>query len=545
MDPKIQKLASLILDALGSDSSVVLKKMIDDEDWVGIINYTIDPKHYTRFTDFGPDYCAAELLRKYPAFPVEIDRKKAARQTFWEAEKQCYRTNQFLSRFIHGTSVPDMDPLAEFLRRVRKRVGGMIGSGPGSFTREGGFGPGATYGNRGKLVLIPDKLEGRPQATRDAWDYLPVKVDYLNSRFWDIHKDIPEQVTGNRFTTVPKTSKTDRGICIEPVINLFYQKGLGAVMRRRLKKSGLDIQHGQPRNGVLATFGSETGQYATIDLSAASDTVCTALVRLCVPRRWFESLYALRSARTEIDGKVVLLEKFSSMGNGYTFELETCLFAAIAAEVMVLCGVEPRFGHNVLVYGDDIVVPSKVYGLLTKTLSSLGFIPNPKKSFNSGYFRESCGTDAFGGQVVRPFRIDSEDDGLQFWLSSANRLKVMFKSLDLWSPKALKAWRYCVSQVPTRHRLFGPERLGDICIHDGEESWIVRDGSNFPDRSPLSIPGTKWCRVNSVRTKPIPWSHWKDDVTLAARVFQLGDHSLGCSGRGCITSLGLSWVSVS
>jgi hypothetical protein len=54
------------------------------------------------------------------------------------------------------------------------------------------------------------------------------------------------------------------------------------------------------------------------------------------------------------------------------------------------------------IYGDDIIIPTDVYPEVVQSLSSLGMKVNESKSFSTGKFRESCGIDAYDGQVVTP-----------------------------------------------------------------------------------------------------------------------------------------------
>jgi hypothetical protein len=83
------------------------------------------------------------------------------------------------------------------------------------------------------------------------------------------------------------------------------------------------------------------------------------------------------------------------MGNGYTFELESLLFWALAKSVTQVDDI-------VSVYGDDIIVPSAVVPTLQKVFDYVGFTLNMDKSFWTGQFRESCGKHYFNGYDVSP-----------------------------------------------------------------------------------------------------------------------------------------------
>jgi len=116
-----------------------------------------------------------------------------------------------------------------------------------------------------------------------------------------------------------------RSICVEPGLTSFYQLALGEEIRRRLLRVGVDIRD-QTRNQLLAREGSVTGLLATIDLSSASDTMSYELIRYLLPPDWFDLLTSFRSPSVTYKGSVIDLEMFSSMGNGFTFPLETLVY---------------------------------------------------------------------------------------------------------------------------------------------------------------------------------------------------------------------------
>lgn len=89
------------------------------------------------------------------------------------------------------------------------------------------------------------------------------------------------------------------------------------------------------------------------------------------------------------------------MGNGFSFPLETLIFASLVHSVYA------ETGDTVYrVYGDDIIVQQSSALLLIELLRYSGFRLNVDKSFVFGQFRESCGADYFGGINVRPYYID-------------------------------------------------------------------------------------------------------------------------------------------
>lgn len=201
----------------------------------------------------------------------------------------------------------------------------------------------------------------------------------------------------NRVEFVPKNWKTDRTIACEPTGSLPFQLAFDGYVKRRLVKYGVDLSD-QSRNQRHAKEGSLSDQICTVDLSMASDTVAYNTVAWLLPRPWFDYLRAHRSScyHHPVDGSVQKYAKFSSMGNGATFALETLIFLSFVRAAGCDYG---------LVYGDDITIHRDHVDNLFKLLRFFGFVPNVEKSFTSGPFRESCGEHYHNGISVTPFYV--------------------------------------------------------------------------------------------------------------------------------------------
>lgn len=228
-----------------------------------------------------------------------------------------------------------------------------------------------------------------------------------------------EQVCASRFHVVPKTVSIGRAICIEPSLNMFFQKGTQFLLELVLHaKWGIDLSDQQTINSELARIGSVTGRFGTLDLTSASDTISSKMLRWALPRGVFDILSVMRTPKCNIEGEEVDLHLFSSMGNAFTFPLQTMLFLACVEAVYNCRGISlqkrrtintvrdgklqrVRTLGNFAVNGDDIIVVADAYNDVCRLLKLLGFIPNLAKSFNTGYFRESCGADWYQGQGVR------------------------------------------------------------------------------------------------------------------------------------------------
>jgi hypothetical protein len=219
-----------------------------------------------------------------------------------------------------------------------------------------------------------------------------------------------------RVCLVPKDSRGPRIISCEPVENMYIQQGLMGLLYDVIETHYLTSGHinfsDQKINRELACQGSITGEYATIDLSEASDRVSLKLVELVFPPAWVECFAACRSEATDLpNGKVVRLNKFAPMGSACCFPVEALVFwacaEAISADVLASLGkVNPsKITRSVYVYGDDIIIPTKYFGRVIDGLESLGLIANRTKSYSAGPFRESCGGDFHLGVDVTPVRV--------------------------------------------------------------------------------------------------------------------------------------------
>jgi len=187
-------------------------------------------------------------------------------------------------------------------------------------------------------------------------------------------------------------------IAIEPGINLWFQKALGSMIRRRLARFGIDLND-QSRNQSLAYLSSIDGSLATVDFSSASDSISLEVVRELLPPRWFQILDIVRSkVGRKSDGTIVRWNKFSSMGNGFTFELESLIFFAAASAVQEYLHLD----GEISVFGDDVILDVRGYPMFAEYSAFLGFRVNLQKSFSSGGFRESCGSHYFSGVDCKP-----------------------------------------------------------------------------------------------------------------------------------------------
>lgn len=489
MDATFVSIALELFKRLDTPRSLTCYILVKNSEWDQLVHLRADPRTYctdmttafgrTQIEQFHRDYQATELLRKCSGLPTGIDTAAVAVSGFYSAEQQCCSTNVRLSRHI---SYPVFRTGLEWhadrlIGKARKWINSVLGSPPDWITPR--LGPGSVFeasliGGGGNLTAY-DKLNQPPAGTSGALEFKDAtlrRFPWLHGS-WDQSPEGRSSlcVRGNRFAVVPKDATKDRGICIEPGFNVALQLGLGQVLKSRLCRVGIDLTNGQFHHRDLARIGSRDGSNVTIDLSNASDTVSRSLVELLFPKEWYTLLGALRSPFTRIGSKWVYLEKFSSMGNGYTFELETLVFCSLVHA----CG--GNIGVNSFCYGDDIICPSPVAKDVLALLGYCGFTPNVRKTFLDGCFRESCGGDYLLGRDVTPVRVKSIPSSPQDWIGLHNLIYALEERLGI---PLTSLRRRCEDRIPVAiRRCRGPRELGDLVLTDETAVPRVRNGIRY------------------------------------------------------------------
>lgn len=377
------------------------------------------PSQYDSADSFRRDYVVYNYLRKYVGLDTKIDKKTVALSKWYAAEEQCAVTNNSLSS---GSYISYEAECA--ILRARRKISRVLGDfGFDKVLRSVGMGPGSSFdvsrrAKPGSKYSLPITVTPECLHLAKAWLSLDMHFAFSRERgilpegAYSVTNDSFHVVKGNRMSFVPKDSTTDRVICVEPTFNIFLQKGVGGYIRRQLRKFGIDLDL-QSRNQELARLAQALG-LATLDLSSASDSICIELVKLLLPLDWWLYLDQIRSHYTFLskDKGWKKLTKWSSMGNGFTFELETLLFWA-------LC---PEDSQTSSVYGDDIICDQSSAEEYIKILNGLGFTINKAKSFVDGRFFESCGKHFFDGIEVTPCYQKEEMSSAFSYVRAFNRL---------------------------------------------------------------------------------------------------------------------------
>jgi hypothetical protein len=314
---------------------------------------------------------------------------------------------------------------------------------------QGGVGPGAAVGSLGGdfyTKLFSSKMGVTDQGLYKIYRrYIRGFAEWSNAEIARLaaYGD-PEVVEGNRLDFVPKNDDISRSICVEPSLNMFYQIGFGKVLRSRLLEVwGLDLTYQQFKNRELARRGSWDGSFDTIDLSSASDSISVKMLEWLLPADFLRWLMLLRSPTSKLpNGTRVRLNMVSTMGNGYTFPLQTMLFAAVVLAAFKVDGLAPVHPRGVRegnygINGDDIVVPKRITQKVLRLLSLLGFTPNEAKTFVQGPFRESCGGDYFEGRNLRGVYIQ-ELSGPHDIYSVVNQLNLFSTRTGIFLPRLVQ-----------------------------------------------------------------------------------------------------------
>lgn len=433
------------------------------------------PSEYLSWREYYLDALAIAFLKKFKFrrkyHPGYVPRtKQRATETFLQMEQHCRETNDriFLNR-LSGDA-------REVIYHAREKISKiLIDFSTEEWIDSCRFGPGADLNHKVSRSTVFDKMVGKLTSTVA---FHPLATALVKSHpSWAPHVEV-EPVWHNRVAFVPKDAKTDRVIAIEPGLNAYAQAGIGRMIRRRLSLFGNSIKY-QHVNQKHAEIGSVSGDRATIDLSSASDTLSVWLVRMLIPEPWLTACELLRAPFGKLkDKETVCYEKFSSMGNGYTFELETLIFWVLAQTVTKIKGAS----GPVRAYGDDIIVPACVAEDLASVFNELGFIVNLKKSYYTGPFRESCGMDYFSGMKVRPLYLKEPLSNVPSIYKLANgisRAAYFLHGVSSGRDARLeKCWKQVVRLLPKEARAyFGPFQFDEngMGIPAVTDAWLSVD----------------------------------------------------------------------
>lgn len=462
-----------------------------------------DPSPFSNSKDYAKAYLARDVFKKLltrvsdQADRRALDKFIAVNQKCREWKKECEGSwddeligslKETIYKFWNPGGYPLVSSYAECLSQARSGPGASIGANGNDFY---------TKMFSSKLTCTSSHLY---DVYRRNFDNYPIWRMAELSRSSEYGSC--EVVRGSRLSFVPKTNDISRTICVEPSLNMFYQLGFGACLEDRLETYfGISLARQPDINRKLAYWGSIDGSFSTIDLSSASDSLGMEMLREVLPKDFLSWLTRLRSPFVQtLDGELELA-MVSTMGNGFTFPLQTMLFASIVVTALRHHGIDPKMSlyypgeedsrvfayPNYSVFGDDIICPSSVTRTVLRLLKMLGFQVNRNKTFVEGPFRESCGHDYFLGRNVRPVYIRK--------LTTQQDRYVAINALNEWTA------RTGVILPTTVQFLMSTVRYLAVPYSENQDAGI-RMPFNLV-RVPIQRDGNGSCMYKARRAKPV------------------------------------------
>lgn len=475
--------------------------------------------HYQDIDLLGRSFAATMFLRKAEFLELGVNLEALSFRKFLANERRCRETNR---RFRNLEFDPLYKGANVWLLNATiRKITQLLGSGDFTGSRveemagECHWGPGTTSRVHGDRTGSAHKFRSDCGITRDCYSalgrYIPLLYPewgrLLKKSFplWgedvdvlDFYAPLDDSLgspspfdRGDSLLFIAKDFRSMRGICPQPGINCWFQLGAGALIAKDLWRfGGIDLTD-QSRNRLLCKYASFNGKLTTADFSSASEMISKEVVRACMAEvpGWLQVLSALRTPACLVPQKllgylsdsttgypcdeeaaecleqivdgVLVYEKFSAMGNGFTFPLQSLIFTAAALACCEYVGTDDS---QVGVFGDDVVIPTDAFGVFCDFSKFLGFEIGLSKSFSEGYFRESCGAYYCRGFDVKPIYLRDRLNSLESLYAFANSVRTFAHRRSSGSGCDYRfrgVWAYIVGKVPKKSRNFIPIGYGD------------------------------------------------------------------------------------
>lgn len=456
--------------------------------------------------------CLKELSSQVGINPLTVEKKvpsdnpdsvaDATVSKFLEAEELCYVTNYCLLGFPIGQlgegdllsladeSIADIGNMhsldyacQSILIRIVEELNFLVCT---DFKPSNEFylGPGAAQIEAFRSSpYVVDKLDtliyGCPNCRFSSQDFWSADGDD-NSIAHHLQSQILNSTVPDLIRQVPKNKEINRTIGVGSVIGIAAQHCVGNYIRKCLRKRGYDLGHLAEDHRDYAMLMSAERFGATLDFSMASDTLSFGLIWLLLNnkrshsrcRTLFKLMLNCRADYYSLDGSTrSVYEKFSAMGNSFTFELESLIFTAIARVfTRLLSFIDRRDSHEISEtgkrlhqgssFGDDMILVGSEAGIETamplfeRLFEVMGLTLNTEKSFWSGPFRESCGADYNRGNFTRGFYLHNN----KCYISDLLRAWNFFRLLYGVSEETLRQSKlgYVVKKLRLGHIAFDP-----------------------------------------------------------------------------------------
>jgi hypothetical protein len=391
------------------------------------------------------------------------------------------------------------------------------------------------------LDIVPSHGPGVVSTKERLWDkFLWTNVSSRITHMWpfdayfcaslghvcDVYSQfntVTEEESSAKVILVPKDSRGPRLISCEPVDFQWIQQGLSRAIVRRVESHPISrwnvffTDQGPNQRGAL--LGSMRNEYSTLDLKEASDRVHLDLVRLLFPGNLIDYLEAARSLTTEMPtGEVIKLQKYAPMGSALCFPV----MALTIWSLLTAAAPDADTRESILVYGDDVIVPTAFAESAITVLELFGLKLNRNKSCTKGLFKESCGTDAFKGVNVTPVRIRTvwdespRPDVYTSWIEYANAYMNPRENADPVLGEGRRyytTYEYIVSRL---NHVYGPIPGKDMCLTCPSLRVTPAEHGKFRKRFNKHLQKVQY-RVRDVTTPSV--NHEIDGWSMLLRYF--------------------------
>jgi hypothetical protein len=256
----LKEQASAHLALCVSRQSLVVKDLLSQDDWLGLVEFDID------YADV--DLSAFELIhlrqalaffQKNKALPLSINREQVAFSKFEAAEAQCRLTNECFKAWSEGRF--QFRPLVEHVLHIAQRkISEILGPLPSWSDVDPRFGPGATIDTKRSVANPRLKISAGFSCSENLLPFVPPILrslphllefhgkmvrsdppDDFSEEGYEVYS-VPITLSGGRLSFVAKSAKTDRAIVVEPSLNAMFQMAYGDYIARRLRRQGIDIR---------------------------------------------------------------------------------------------------------------------------------------------------------------------------------------------------------------------------------------------------------------------------------------------------------------
>lgn len=253
-----------------------------------------------------------------------------------------------------------------------------------------------TYNNRSLRMIAMQHLNGVSISEyRALYISSPANLSHRKRCEWvwtNLMTEVITVFTADKAGSVFKNIDTDRFIGLGTFWAMIRQRQIAHGLRVVLKYVGNDL--GQ-RNFVFRGYRHlvddaqavhqimiSDKSYATVDFKNGSDSTVYQPVETLTTPNLMQAIDQCRPTHVAFPHTVHQLNKVSSMGVGFTFELMTLMLLACARQ----------FDKTARVYGDDVIIKNDAVQPFLELVKSIGYQINDTKTFINSRFRESCGS---------------------------------------------------------------------------------------------------------------------------------------------------------